>query len=136
MWEHKPYLCRYLSQLQRRVYWRDWLFCEVKVSVYRQHIRQPQYQQIKVEEHFRLCFIVEFSDVSLEKSVQRLFHRWFQTSFKTKVVSCVTNRGFNMTSFWLNLLPRERQILGTWFKWQHQLKSTHMKSNTSEAGFV
>ena len=29
-------------------------------SVYRQHIRQPQYQQIKVEEHLRFCSSEEF----------------------------------------------------------------------------
>ena len=26
-----------------------------RVRVYRQHIRQPQYQQLKFEEHFRTC---------------------------------------------------------------------------------
>ena len=26
-----------------------------RVQVYRQHIRQPEYQKIKVEEHFRTC---------------------------------------------------------------------------------
>ena len=36
--------------------------CLVKerISVYRQHIRQPQYQQIKVEEHLRFCSSGEF----------------------------------------------------------------------------
>ena len=31
-----------------------------RISVYRQHIRHPQYQQIKVEEHFRFCSSGEF----------------------------------------------------------------------------
>ena len=31
-----------------------------RISLYRQHIRQPQYQQIKVEEHLRLCSSGEF----------------------------------------------------------------------------
>ena len=26
MGEQKPYLCRYLPRMPRRVYWRDWLF--------------------------------------------------------------------------------------------------------------
>ena len=36
--------------------------CLVKerISVYRQHIRQPQFQQIKVEEHLHFCFSGEF----------------------------------------------------------------------------
>ena len=36
--------------------------CLVKerISVYRQHIRQSKYQQIKVEEHFRVCSSGEF----------------------------------------------------------------------------
>ena len=36
--------------------------CLVKerISVYRQHIRQPQYEQIKVEEHLRFCSSGEF----------------------------------------------------------------------------
>ena len=31
-----------------------------RVRVYHQHIRQPQYQQFKVEGHVRLCGIEEF----------------------------------------------------------------------------
>ena len=31
-----------------------------RVRVYRQHIRQPQYQQLKVEEHLRVCGNGEF----------------------------------------------------------------------------
>ena len=36
--------------------------CLVKerIGVYKQHIRQPQYQQIKVEEHLRFCSCGEF----------------------------------------------------------------------------
>ena len=36
--------------------------CLVKesISIYRQHIRQPQYQQIKLEQHLRLCCSGEF----------------------------------------------------------------------------
>ena len=31
-----------------------------RISFYKQHIRQPQYQQIKVEEHLRLCSCGDF----------------------------------------------------------------------------
>ena len=31
-----------------------------RVRVYRQHIRQPQYQQLKVEGHLRVCGNGEF----------------------------------------------------------------------------
>ena len=49
--------------------------------------------------------------------MQRLFHTLLQTSFKPKVVSCITNRSYNLMSFALNLLPRQCQILQTQCKW-------------------
>ena len=44
-----------MSRLQRRVYWQDWLLAKERIIVYRQHIRQPHYQQFKVKEHLRFC---------------------------------------------------------------------------------
>ena len=34
--------------------------CYIYIRVYRQHIRQPQYQQLKVEGHLRVCGNGEF----------------------------------------------------------------------------
>ena len=36
-----------------------------RVRVYRQHIREPQYQQLKVEGHLRVCGNREFGIVPL-----------------------------------------------------------------------
>lgn len=61
-----------------------------RVRVYRQHIRQPEYQQLKVEEHLRNCgkgsfkifpFLQIRSDnLELRKSYEYKFQREFKTS--------------------------------------------------------
>ena len=59
------------------------------VRVYRQHIRQPQYQQLKVKGHLRLCGNGEFQifpslqmgsqDTNLRKSYEKRFLQKFKT---------------------------------------------------------
>ena len=54
-----------------------------RVRVYRQHIRQPQYQQLKVKEHLRVCGNGEFQifpllqmrsqDTNLKRSYETRF---------------------------------------------------------------
>ena len=61
-----------------------------RVRVYRQHIRQPQYQQLKVEEHLRTCgkgmfklfpFLqIHNNDVDLRRSYEYKFQIEFNTS--------------------------------------------------------
>ena len=43
-----------------------------RVRVYWQHIRQPQYQQLKVEGHFRICGNGEFRIFPLLQSVHKI----------------------------------------------------------------
>ena len=99
--------------------------CLVKerISVYRQHIRQSQYQQIKVEQHLRFCSGGEFQmfpflqikqeNKLLTKAYEDYFIERFKPLLNQKVVSCITNCGFNLTPFALNLLPRQHQTLRT-----------------------
>ena len=59
------------------------------VRVYRQHIRQPQYQQLKAKGHLRLCGNGEFQifpflqmgsqDTNLRKSYEKRFLQKFKT---------------------------------------------------------
>ena len=46
--------------------------CLVKerINIYRQHIRQPQYQQLAVEEHLRFCGIRRFHMFPFLKIIQ------------------------------------------------------------------
>ena len=46
--------------------------CVVKerINIYRQHIRQPQYQQLAVEEHLRFCGIRRFHMFPFFKIIQ------------------------------------------------------------------
>ena len=60
-----------------------------RVRVYHQHIRQPQYQQLKVEGHLRVCGNGEFQifplsqmrsqDTNLRRSYETRFHQKFKT---------------------------------------------------------
>ena len=62
-----------------------------RVRVYCQHIRQPQYQQLKVEGHLRVCGNGEFRIFSLLKmrsqdtNLRRSHETRFQQKFKTKL---------------------------------------------------
>ena len=62
-----------------------------RVRVYRQHIRQPQYQQLKVEGHLTVCGNGEFRILSLlqmhsqDASLRRSYQTRFQKKFKTKL---------------------------------------------------
>ena len=62
-----------------------------RVRVYRQHIRQPEYQQLKVEEHLRNCLNGEFKIFpflqmrSTDKDLRRQYEVRFQQKFQTKL---------------------------------------------------
>ena len=62
-----------------------------RVRVYRQHIRQPEYQQLKVEEHLRNCSNGEFKIFSFlqmrstDKDLRRQYEVRFQQKFQTKL---------------------------------------------------
>ena len=62
-----------------------------RVRVYRQHIRQPQYQQLKVEGHLRVCGNGEFRIFPLlqmrsqDTNLRRSYETRFQQKFKTKL---------------------------------------------------
>ena len=59
--------------------------------MYRQHIRQPQYQQLKVEGHLRVCGNAEFQIFPLlqmrsqDTNLRRSYETRFQQIFKTKL---------------------------------------------------
>ena len=59
--------------------------------MYRHHIRQPQYQQLIVEGHLRVCGSEEFRIFSLlqmrsqDTSLRRSYEKRFQQKFKTKL---------------------------------------------------
>ena len=61
------------------------------VRVYRQHIRQSQYQPLKVEVHLRVCSNREFGIFPLlqmhsqDTNLRRSYERRFQQKFKTKL---------------------------------------------------
>ena len=60
-----------------------------RVRVYRQHIRQPEYEKLKVEEHLRMCGKGTFkifpllqmrsSDIDLRRSYERNFMKKYKT---------------------------------------------------------
>ena len=60
-----------------------------RVRVYRQHIRQPEYQKLKVEEHLRTCgkgtfkifplFQMRSSEIDLRRSCERNFMKKYKT---------------------------------------------------------
>ena len=62
-----------------------------RVRVYRQHIRQPEYQKLKVEEHLRTCGkgifkifpLLSDAEIDLRKS----YERNFMNRYKTKLNS-------------------------------------------------
>ena len=62
-----------------------------RVRVYRQHIRQPQYQQLKVEGHLRVRSNGKFRIFSLlqmrsqDANLRRSYETKFQQKFKTKL---------------------------------------------------
>ena len=62
-----------------------------RVRVYCQHIRQPQYQQLKVKGHLRVCGNREFRIFPLlqmhsqDKNLRRIYETRFQQKFKTKL---------------------------------------------------
>ena len=62
-----------------------------RFRVYRQHIRQPQYQQLKVEGHLRVCSNGEFRIFpflqmhSQDTNLRRSYETRFQQKFKTKL---------------------------------------------------
>ena len=62
-----------------------------RVRVYRQHIRQPHYQQLKVEEHLRVCGNEEFLVFPLlqirsqDTILTRSYETRFQQKFETKL---------------------------------------------------
>ena len=62
-----------------------------RVRVYRQHIRQPQYQQLKVEGHLRTCSggnfkVFPFLQMRTDsKFLRKSFEERFQKLFKTKL---------------------------------------------------
>ena len=62
-----------------------------RVRVYRQHIRQPRYQQLKVESHLRTCAggnfkIFPFLQMSTEsKFLRRSYEERFQKLYNTKL---------------------------------------------------
>ena len=62
-----------------------------RVRVYRQHIKQPEYQQLKVEEHLRTCGKGAFKIFPLlqmrsnDTDLRRSYEKRFQMSFKPKL---------------------------------------------------
>ena len=62
-----------------------------RVRVYRQHIKQPEYQQLKVEEHLRRCGKGAFKIFPLlqmrsnDTDLRRSYEKRFQMSFKLKL---------------------------------------------------
>ena len=62
-----------------------------RVRLYRQHIRQPQYQQLKIKEHLRVCGNGDFQIFPLlqmraqDTNLIRSYETSFQQKFKTKL---------------------------------------------------
>ena len=60
-----------------------------RVRIYRQHIRQQEYQQLKVEGHLRSCGSDKFNPLlqmrSDDKHLQRSYEERFQKQFKTEL---------------------------------------------------
>ena len=60
-----------------------------RINIYRQHIRQSQYQQLAVEEHLRTCedgkfhmFIPLFKILQKNKSPRKSYEDFFIDKFK------------------------------------------------------
>ena len=62
-----------------------------RVRVYRRHIRQPHFQQLKVGGHLRVCGNGKFRVFPLlqmrsqDTNLRRSYVIWFQQKFKTKL---------------------------------------------------
>ena len=62
-----------------------------RVRIYRQHIRQPKHQMLKVEEHLRNCGNGQFKIFpflkmrSKDTELRRAFEERFQLKFKTRL---------------------------------------------------
>ena len=62
-----------------------------RVTVYRQHIKEPKYQKLKVEEHIRNCACGEFLIFpffqlrSESKSIRKEYESYFQNKFKPRL---------------------------------------------------
>ena len=62
-----------------------------RVKVYRQHIKQPEHQKLKVEEHIRFCGrdsfkIFPFLQMqSNDTNLRRAYETKFQREYKTKL---------------------------------------------------
>ena len=62
-----------------------------RVRIYRQHIRQPKYQMLKVEEHLRNCGDGQFKIFpflkmrSKDTELRRAFEERLQLKFKTRL---------------------------------------------------
>ena len=59
-----------------------------RVRVYRQHIRQPHYKQLKVEGHLRVCGFRIFPLLQMrsqDTNLRRSYETRFQQKFKTKL---------------------------------------------------
>ena len=64
--------------------------CLVKerINIYRQHIRQPQYEQLAVEEHLRTCregkfhMFLFFKIIQENKSLRKSYENYFIAKFK------------------------------------------------------
>ena len=64
---------------------------EIEIRVYRQHIWQPHYQQLKVEGHLRVCGNGKFRIFPLlqmrsqDTNLRRSYETRFEQKFKTKL---------------------------------------------------
>ena len=62
-----------------------------RVRVYRQHIKQPEHQKLKVEEHVRICGRDSFKVFpflqmrSNDSNLRRAYETKFQREYKTKL---------------------------------------------------
>ena len=97
--------------------------CQVKEqrSIYRQHIRKPQYHQLEVEEHLRTCGDAKFHIFQFFKICQenKSLIKPYEDSFIYKFKSLLNKKTLvekppkvailNMTSI-SYLIPRQRQI--------------------------
>ena len=63
-----------------------------RINIYRQHIRQPQYQQLAVEEHLRTCgdgkfhMFPFFKIVQENKSLRISYEDYFVDKFKPLLI--------------------------------------------------
>ena len=59
-----------------------------QINIYRQHIRQPQHQQLAVEEHLRTCgdgkfhMFPYFKIIQENKSLRKYYEDYFMDKFK------------------------------------------------------